>query len=493
MFGVELTTPTVMRLLETASVLAVLVFLVVTTIAFANARNTFAVAGERTAAGAREALSLERHLSDMDATLANTLVVADRDDLDLAKKEVLDQYRNGTPEAFSSIVGATRSLEDGAEAQSSELVTEIITKLPEYQGHADKAVLLQSLDRDDDARVEYRYATNVMQTALLPAARRLGDERVRRLEIAYEQQREQISTVADLVTAVVVVCFATLLVSQLFLFRRTRRVVNLGLAGATLLLVTGAGLAGLGLSNASADLKVAKTDAFDSATALRRAEGALHELRADQSRWMFDRENATVVERHFIVQSERLLRVKDGGSTITSYWGVTKTVADKPELLSTDRRYEGHLTEAYRGTDFSSEGEDLRNVLSRYERYHATLGKLRDTFPNDAEVIREVVGSQAIGDLDSAIEEALRTNDQAFTEAIQRGSTSSTVWLILLPMLSAGCIALIIAGFRPRIADYQRVALPGQELGNGSSGRFGGARRPSSVTAVRASRRSRPT
>ncbi len=443
-----------MRALEVVTVASVVVFLAVATYAFASTRNTFGVAGERQKAGVAAALDIQRSLADLDATFAEVMLVGDRADLGTSRQALLDHVHEQLSASSDNLVKATRTLDEGDQDGAAR---EIVAGLGTYQSHLDRALLLASLARNDEARGEYRDATQVMQATLLPNSQRLADDSIGKLNTTSDQQQGRVGLLANVVTVGVVACFGALIVSQLLLFRRTRRILNGGLAAATVLLASATFMADAGLSNASTNLRIAKRDAFDSAVTIRRARATVSDVRGDQLRWVLDRERAATAESRLVDQSQQLLRVGPGGATPSTYWTVAKSVSDQPDIVFRDPRYGGHLAEAYRSVSFDDESTKLTSAFTSYARFQDSGLRARETFAKDpAEATRISVDQSDFSTLDRELAEAVAINDRAFDDSINKGQTVATLWQAAVPLVALGCIALIIAGFRPRIAEYQR-------------------------------------
>lgn len=458
MLGLELTTPAVLRILEVLTVSAVVVFLVVTTFAFAGARSAFADARDRTSEGVSAALDVQFALSEMDANAASMLLVADRTDLDVTRAGALDGYRQRWTTAYDGVVATTRRLDPG---EDSAQVQVLVSKMPEYQSHVDLALFLQSRNEKAAALQEYQRATDLMRGTLLEAAKSLTDVNTRKLDSISSRQQAEVHAVATVVTVVVVICFVMLLASQLFLFRRTRRTLNFGLIAATVLLAGGIGMAGAGLSNASTNLKVAKSDAFDSKVELSRARAEVSRAHADELRWLFDHDRARTYEDDFLATSTGLLQKGTTGSAANAqiyYDGTAKPAADSAKVTPNRfPNYSGRLITAYKSVSFPGEDRKVQVIFEKYAAFQLTNARVLTNYNADpTKLPPNALSGGEFRELDNAIGDAVKINDDAFDQALDNGSNTALLWLVLLPLVSLLCIVFIVLGFRPRIAEYQR-------------------------------------
>jgi hypothetical protein len=139
----------------------------------------------------------------------------------------------------SDLAAATASLtkagtQVGGEPVTVQRITDITTQLPVYSGLVERARAnnLQGFA----VGVSYlRYASNLMQNSILPEAADLQQRQARQLDDAY--RRAGVVPVVALVSCGV--SLAGLIWAQAFLFRRTHRVVNIGLVVASVAVITG--------------------------------------------------------------------------------------------------------------------------------------------------------------------------------------------------------------------------------------------------------------
>ncbi len=133
-----------------------------------------------------------------------------------------------------------------------------------------------------------RWSSRLLNDFVMPQAAALEQANLAPLEQRYAAYRDGATLAAATGLAPLAVLLAALVGTQAFLLRRTRRLVNLPLAAATLLvLLIIAGFAAA-MAVEQADMRAAKQDAFDSIHALYGAKAAASGLNAARSMWLLD-------------------------------------------------------------------------------------------------------------------------------------------------------------------------------------------------------------
>ncbi len=160
----------------------------------------------------------------------------------------------------------------------------------------------------------YRQATDLMHDQLLPAADRLSAANVGALEHAYDRAQVDASRRLALVVALGVGLVAVLVGLQVFLYRRTHRVLNPALAIATLVAVGLAAVLGIVLRGGAEDLRAANRDAFASVLALSTARSVAYDANADESRYLIDPARAADYEADFLARTTQLVDIAGAGS-----------------------------------------------------------------------------------------------------------------------------------------------------------------------------------
>jgi hypothetical protein len=153
------------------------------------------------------------------------------------------------------------------------------------------------------------WSSRLLNDTVLPDAVALEQANLEPLEAQYAAYQSSSVALATLSMACFAIFLAALVATQVFLLRRTRRLVNIPLATATVL--TAVAMAGFGAAMLAeqADTRAAKQDAFDSIHALYGAKVAAYELRAERAMWLLDPATRTQNEARFTASARALLAV----------------------------------------------------------------------------------------------------------------------------------------------------------------------------------------
>ncbi|MCW3037658.1 MAG: hypothetical protein JWM17_2970, partial [Actinobacteria bacterium] len=274
-----------------------------TAASIASARSSLQTLGHRPAPQIVAAQGIYFSLSDMDAQVANYLLVGKRN-LGSTEDDAVRAYNQDADVATSGLVAAANHATGSAER---DLVQSMLSGAIAYQGFASHAEILTDQGDTTGALAQERQATDLMHDRVLPAATKLNDLALQSLNGTYAAQKRQSTRGVAVVLGVGLLLLSVLAGAQWFLFRRTRRLLNLGLVGCTVLalaLTTGAVIT---LSSARHDLKGAKQDAFDSVVALTTARAVAYEANADESRYLIDPGRAQQYQDAFLTKSLKVV------------------------------------------------------------------------------------------------------------------------------------------------------------------------------------------
>ncbi len=456
-------TPGRIRLFAAGTALAAVALAVLLVVEVNRERDGVDTIGHRAGPEVIAGADLYVALNDMDAQLANVLLVGDAHDLGITRSQALDIFERRRQEADRDVRRAAAASTDPA---TGNTLGDVLDDLGRYEALAAQTVLLDQQNAHPPGRpaaatlARYRQATDLLKNQLLPAVHRLTDQHAGALENTYEAQRDRIrlTRLAVLVTGSALLVL--LLALQVYLGRRFHRLVNPALAAATLLALFGVVL-GVGLLTDEAEhLRVAKKDAFDSILALTQARAVSYDANADESRYLVDLDRATRYQQAFVDKSQQL---------------VTLTGAD---LASYDRALAGAVTAYHDHGDVGWNGffgTEFRNITFPGERGAAVTTLMRyQTYQLDDRRIRALVDAGHLGDAiafctsyapgasndafdqyDEALAALIAINTNAFNQAVDDAGHELDGWT---PTLLAGCatlIALTVAGVWRRLAEYR--------------------------------------
>ena len=160
---------------------------------------------------------------------------------------------------------------------------------------------------DDDALAEYRRATRLMHTELLPKAFNLGLGSSAIVRAGHEAGQSSVTLGLLGVGGAGALAITALVSLQVYLRVRFRRRFNVPLLAATagaLALTAGVVLA---LDSAAGYQRDAKEEGLSAAMALSRAEAIATDMQADQSRYLLDPEQADNYQQVYLERAQQVL------------------------------------------------------------------------------------------------------------------------------------------------------------------------------------------
>jgi hypothetical protein len=400
-------------------------------------------------------------LGDMDAQLANVLLVGDEHGLGFTRQQALDIYEQRRHQADQDLQRVAATSGDPA------TVRDLLDGLGRYEALAARTILLDEqahhLAGQPPAAVldSYRQAVDLLKAQVLPAAQRLTDRQAKDLEDAYQQRHGEAVLVGTAALGLGLVLLAALALLQLSLLRRFRRVVNpLLLLGTVLVLVlTVAGFVVLRLE--AEDLRVAKKDAFDSLLVLNQARAVSYDANADESRYLVDPARASQYQQAFLTKSQRLVELP--GARLDSYDSALDDALRAYQRDHADIGWHGFFGTEFRNITFTGERAAAEDTLLRYQTYQrddrrirqlAGGGRLRDAIafctsfaPGDS--------NDAFDRYDKALSRLIDINQHAFDEAGRNGTGRLAGWTLVPWGFAVVVAALTVLGLRRRLAEYR--------------------------------------
>jgi hypothetical protein len=385
---------------------------------------------------------IRAYLADMDANAANELAAKPGDNM-----EAIKAYEERRDDVAANIVNAAHNITYEGErepilniAQGFAKYEELIAQSRSFHERGDAAVL-----------VSYRQATALLHS-MLEEANKLDKVNNDELEKAYGRQR--IFTV--LLLAIVFMAggglLAVLVTAQRFLLRRMNRIINPGMLAATVLLALFLLATLLQLTGASAQLKVAKEDAFDSIHALWQARAVAFDGNGAESRWLLDRPWAAVYEKQFFDSSDRLVKLKPGENADPVAAAKSQGKGDGAPLLATE----------INNITFEGEQEAAEKMLHAYAEYFAIDGEIRRLqMSGDHEAaVALCIGNDphesnwAFDQFDAALNNTIKINQTHFDDSVAAGRGKVHTIGLLNPFVALGVVLLTFVGLRPRMQEY---------------------------------------
>jgi hypothetical protein len=432
---------------------------------FAALDSGFTAIGDHDAPLVEQSNALYYAVSDMDAQVGNVLLTGSDPALAADQQRDLALYSSDQQDAEQDLqqVAVTAAADPAAQ----RAVSSVLDALGRYEALAADAIVVNQRGNDPAGRPSvatlsyFQRATDLMSTAVLPAAASLTTANASALDTSYNRDRSTAASGRVLVLVLGLAVAGALLGTQVFLAVRFRRLVNPALAVATMLAL-GLAIAGaVQLGTQAGNLKVAKQDAFDSILALTQARAVSYDANADETRFLVDPGRAAEYQDAFVRKSQELANVGNVG--IFSYDAALAADVDAYQANHADVRFGGYLGTEFRNITFPGERTAATRALLAYQVYEKYDRKLRAMAKtNLAQAIAFDIGTNpgqsdwAFNRWDGALGSVIAINENAFTAAIRDSHTAGSPWIALIPAMGTALItALSIAGTHRRLAEYR--------------------------------------
>lgn len=280
-------------------------------------------------------------------------------------------------------------------------------------------------------------ALNLLGTTVADDVTRLTDATQRRFE------RDEDRRDTGVLPAVVVAALAltVLLAAQLWVFRQSRRLVNLPMVVATLLLVGGIGWLVAATLRSGNDIEQARADGYDSITLTSRIQTTAYRSKADE----------TVA----LITSDQARRTRAAETART-------VLAERATPAAIDAVRQGRapglaglLTDAAAVADSDRERAAVAEMLVRWQRYQDTSTALRATTdPAQARAVAVGPAAATFNGFNFSVESVLSDNRSQFLDGLAssaRRLRSLTLVALFLPLVAA---AGALGGLQLRINEY---------------------------------------
>ncbi|TMR11974.1 hypothetical protein ETD86_34075 [Nonomuraea turkmeniaca] len=382
-------------------------------------------------------------LSDMDAQVANALMMGNG--YALERGRALARYDQRRSEANQALLKAFEL--SGDSPSERRTVQSVLDGLGEYERLTGQALLLDK--RADhapgpppDEVVEiYRQATDLMRLELLPQAYNLTLENGTIVRRTYDDKNVMVPLLRGAAVVAGLIALVCLLWLQIFLATRFRRVFGPALMAATVATAVAMifGVSVLGKDQEA--LRQAKSAGFDPVLTLVRARAISYSMQGDQSRYLLDKERADTYEHIFLDKSLSLMYLPAGN---------LGTYQDK--VIRGSEGYLGLLgpeLAGRRGTEAMRAYSNFQNADLAFRDF-AIAGRT-----NEAVTARLGIVAQWFDVYDRALVALTQQHQDEFDRAIKTGeSTLDSLWR--LEPFAVGVIGLlVIAGVWPRLKEYR--------------------------------------
>ncbi|WP_035855437.1 hypothetical protein [Cryptosporangium arvum] len=368
------------------------------------------------------ALDIYRSLSDADATAAAAFLGTGAETSALRTRYLDDVATAGS--AIASALRATSSASDPGRASENQLRA-LSTGLPVYTGLVETA---RAYDRQQLplGAAYLREASGLMRDTLLPAAQRLFTLETGRLADA---QRSG----ADFPVLVLIVGLALLLAlagAQVFLTRRTNRLVNPGLAVASAATVVALVWFVVAVGSAVGNVNIGRETGSEQFIRLAEARVVVLQARADESLTLIARGDGAANERHYAEMLNGLI-----GND-----GRTGLLGDAAAAPGADR----------------DQVRRIAGLAARWRTLHADVRALDDS-GRYAEAVRLAAGppSATFEQLDRALDEYADAAGRWFDARADDAAADLAGARVAVLALGLIALAAVVLGTRNRIGEYR--------------------------------------
>ncbi len=366
------------------------------------------------------ALDLYQALSQADATAASSYLTPGA-----ASEEVRDAYREALRDATVALTTAAGEVETSADAQ---LVANLNAHLPVYTGLVESARTFNRLGEPVGATYQHQ-ASTLMRSEMLPDADALQHNAIDQLGEA----RESAASFPWIPAVLAALALGVLVWAQLWLTRRTNRVFNLGLVGATVAMVGMVGwLVLVSLASASHTDR-SHEEGADPLALLAEAHIAAQQARAEESLVLIARGEDSKAEERYTAQME-LLTGEDGLLA-----QLNEAYGDDPELADS-------LAAAQESAGTWSAGHDEVIKLARAGEYSAAVemavGDSEESLATSFDALNEQLTAATEVSADRFVD---ATGDASRSLS---GAAAGLATLCLLALVSAAI------GIQMRVAEY---------------------------------------
>ncbi|GAA3156987.1 hypothetical protein GCM10010466_54840 [Planomonospora alba] len=440
------------RLVTAVSVLALTVLFGTLFTAAQSVREGLDVIGHDAGPQVVATADLYFALSDMDAQVANVLLIGDEHRLGKGRARALEIYERRRSDAGRAVLQASALA--GDDPSERRTVQAVLDGLGRYERLAARALLLDEQAGHPAGPPPapvlevYRRATDLMRLELLPMAYNLTLESGTVVRRAHAERSLSVRAGQALTGAAGAAAVGCLVWLQVFLARRFRRVFNPALLVATAI----AGMYALTgvtvLGNEARVLEAAKRDGFDSVLTLARARAVGSSMHGDQSRWLLDPERADTYEQTYLDKAQSVLYTPAGH--LAAY---QKAVAGKAD--DGPSAFLGLVGQAAARTDLPGSGPAVADVLDRYRDFQQADRRMRELGPRRAVEQRMTRLEAEFERYDAALVKLAELHRASFAGEIRGGEEQIRELWFLLPVAMASTAVLIAAGVRPRLSEYR--------------------------------------
>lgn len=407
----------------------------------ARTRQAIQTVGKDAVPSIVAAQQIRADMADMDASTANVFIGSGDNVL------VKSQYDADRAKANDNLILAAQNITYG-DAERGPILT-LTNDLETYSGLVKAA---RTKGRPYGIK-DLRAASTLMHTEMIPAADALDKVNFDHLNEAYAAARSSAAAAQLGLFLAGALVLAVLLAAQVYLARRTRRVLSLPLALATVVLIGFVLWLSAALAYENEQLRAAKADCFDSIHALWKAKSVADDANGDESLYLLGLPPSETAryDQSFHAKAALLADVP-----VTDALVASGAAGAKPA-------FHGFLGDELRNITFAGEQNAAVDTLRGWGKYMALDAQIRtlETGGHHADAVTLCTGSGpdqsdgAFQQFDDALGKTLGINQAQFNLTVARAFAG----LRLLPFVSAAVLLLVVVltwlGIAPRLHEYR--------------------------------------
>ncbi|WP_322751451.1 MULTISPECIES: hypothetical protein [unclassified Frankia] len=363
-------------------------------------------------------------LSEADATAAASFLAGGAEPADQ-----LAAYNTSITAATDAVASLTRL---NTQAAAAEPLAVLAEKIPVYTGLIERAHANNRVGNVVGAAY-LRQGSQLVQETILPATDRLITLNADSLDKAYADATSGPREI--LLSAVFILAAGGLVGTQIMLYRRTNRVLNIPLVTATFAVLFSLCWTAAAFSVQQQRLSAAHDSGFVPMTLLAQSKVLALRARVDENQSLIARGNGTRFDTDFTVAVTRLGFAVNGGPLAGG-------------SLSAALRVDGPDTATRTGLD-----ADLRVWLAAHQQVTALLADTGDF--TAAGKISLGAGTAAFDTFDQKVDAAVTASQARFSRQVSDAGEPLSVLLAVAVVTMVAAAGLSLAGMQRRIDEYR--------------------------------------
>ena len=433
------TTPGRIKFALGASILAAVLMTAVVYNAYYDVRSTVQTVGKDTVPSIVAAENIRTLISEAHANAMNGLISSN-----MTSAQTWKVFRDNMNDAHDMIITAAQNITYGD--QERVPIYTMDYNLAQYETLIGQA----REDSGYDKLLNLSVANYMMHKTILPASVALDQANYSHLDEIYTAHRNHILLIMISVWLFVILIGAILGLTQLYLYRKTHRLLNKGFVAASIILVILFGYTNVTLKSVEDTLVSAKQDAFDSVHALWQARAVAYDSNVDESLYLTYFNNPVELRKAEDDYTSKIKLLTD----ITPSEAIQRTAGSQ--------KFSGYIGDELANVTFPGERQAAVTTLNTWAAYVSIDNQIRSLLSQgdyQGALALDIGNNKgqsnwAFDQFDTAISSVIDINQKQFDQKVSDAFGE----LDLFPYILLGALVLIIGacviGLRPRLEEY---------------------------------------